>query len=489
MNQKQRTLVLLGGALVGAGALGWLAVGALQADRDKFELDAKESLLFPFDFERSVGLVVTARGETTEVARQEDAWSLISPVQGPADPNVVEGAIDRVAHLKRKALVDEKPADLKKYGLDHPRAQVTVRLAEGQVAHLELGDDSGFSGGQYARRDGKEAVLLVEGGNASLERTTLDLRDKRVLPFESQTVTGIDVRTPEGSYTLTRTGDLWRQTEPLSQRADLQTVIKVMRALQSIKAKRFAAESATDLAPFGLDNPSRQVKLTFTDHAEVTLTLGQGPAADGGLPEAFAKRSDSPIIYAVPLESAPELKQSAATLVDRTVLRFELAKVAALSFTTPSGETVLVQRKKLPLRDGGATEETWRELQPLQGDAKLWTLSGLLHNLATLRASEVFSDGKLDDKVTGLSKPRRKVALQDNAAQPLAELWVGSEAGDQVYVQAAGDDRIFKVDKVRLSELPDTGEQLLLGSPGRDGGGTGLPTPMPGLPTFTPKKP
>ena len=180
--------------------------------------------------------------------------------------------------------------------------------------------------------------------------------------------------------------------------------------------------------------------------------------------ELFAKASTGPAVFKLLVNALDSLKQTPQTLEDKTVARFDIDAVAAMTLVAGDGATILVQRKRV---DGGGLD-SWSQLSPKSGEGKAWKINGLMHNLATLRAAKV--DGSpADMKPYGLDVPRKRVTVQDNRGGALLELAVGNAGGGNVYVKAGTDPRVFEIEGYKLAALPDGAEDLLAGM--GDGGG------------------
>ena len=85
--------------------------------------------------------------------------------------------------LEIERVVDENPTDVKDYGLETPRIEIDFKADDGKASgRLLVGAKTPTGGNMYARRNDEKRVFLVaENQNASLNKSTFDLRDKSVL--------------------------------------------------------------------------------------------------------------------------------------------------------------------------------------------------------------------------------------------------------------------------------------------------------------------
>ncbi len=246
-------LVLLA---LAAGAVAFAWFGIERRDAAGAARAGTEARLFAFapaDVER---LTVAAKGDVTLLARDGRNWRVEAPVRAAAERSTVDALVDRVANLSRKAVVfaGPRPADLSRYGLAPPRAEVTLALAGGRKpAVLALGDENAFDGTLFVRA-GEGPVVLVDGeARWAIERGTFDLREKRLLPFEEGDLARVEVSAPGGGYVLAReAGPGWRLASPEAGPADAAAVARVLSAIRGLRATEFVPDRATTLpADFG----------------------------------------------------------------------------------------------------------------------------------------------------------------------------------------------------------------------------------------------
>ncbi len=85
------------------------------------------------------------------------------------------------------------------YGLTTPNEQVKITRKDGKVQTLLVGDDTPTGSGAYAKVDNDPRVFTIASYvKTSLDKTSKDLRDKRLLTFNSDKLTRVDL-TAKGS--------------------------------------------------------------------------------------------------------------------------------------------------------------------------------------------------------------------------------------------------------------------------------------------------
>ena len=458
MTQIQRSLVGLVAMLVLAGGLGYAAWNSKHAAEEKTQADEKAAQLLTFDPETVTALTVTAKEQTTVMIKTADGWRITAPLQLAGDAETIRSVLTRLSTVRRKSVVDEHPTDLAKYGLDKPVARLSVTWPGGS-SELVLGAMNDFANGEYARLGGNDAVLLLEGNHQPvLARGTFDLRDKRLVDVDPAQVKTIDVDAPPDRYTLKRDVDGWKVIAPKSEKADPTVVENVLGVALNARANAIANESDDALDTYGLGTPMAAITVTLADGKSVALGFGQ--ASPNGEKREYAHASSGHTIAQVPLDAHARLHQSLEALEDKTVSHVARDEVAAMQFTTPKGEKVLLQRKH-EKNDAGADVDVWTVLAPKPGPAKKWKMAQLLGLFANLKGTAVVGQAPADLAKFGLDKPTREASAQDGSGKELASVRFGKEDDGKVYAVADGDPRIFAVETQKANQFPNSGDDVI----------------------------
>src|SRR4029077_11262458 len=101
--------------------------------------------------------VKSAAGDQTTVEKQGKAWQVTQPAAVPADEAEISGMTSNLASLEVQRVVDEKATDLKQYGLDPARIEVTFKSA-GKDQKLLIGQKTPTGTDVYAKTPDKARV-------------------------------------------------------------------------------------------------------------------------------------------------------------------------------------------------------------------------------------------------------------------------------------------------------------------------------------------
>ena len=269
-------------------------------------------------------MTVTGAAGTLELTDEGSGWTYAMGDQsGSVDEDaLIEwlGAIK--AHRAQSFVIPAGDEELRSYGLAAPAVTITLRATEDRTETVALGAVT--SEGAYLRRDDEPAILIVPAAAAAdLEPSVARLRPRQLLELDASDITELAIRRQAATERLTREGEGWALTAPLTMPAADAEVRAVVRDLADLRAVRFVADRAQP--DHGLDAP--RVDLTFTaredgDAVEHRLRLGR--ATDEG---AFARLDGDSAVFLVEPGLARGL---AGPLVPRDLLatsRYEVTEV------------------------------------------------------------------------------------------------------------------------------------------------------------------
>ncbi len=459
MNQKTRSLVMLAtlaAAVCGVTVFAYYGIH-LEEEQESARKE-KENKLFDFDPKQVSALSVVAKGERTMVAPAEGgAWSVVSPVNTAADAETVDALLERLVALEKLTVVEEKAADLAKYGLDKPALRVVARLKDGTEHELNAGRENPFDGSVYVSVGGASDVLQLAGSfKTALEKGTLDLREKRVALFDEAHVSGLSVELGEKHYVLRREGAIWKLKSPLADRADELTVNRLLGAVRNLRALRFATDLANPVEDerYGLSAPELKVVVELRNGSRQTLVLGS--AEIDGRRTHFARRKEATSIAEVPDNLLRDLDASTFDLRNKQPLSFDRQQVKKIRVAS-GDETFELERVASAKPDAGAepgADDDWQIAGLTPAKAREWKVSGMLWALSTMKATRFADENPTDLAQYGLAQPARTIRLLGESDAPLGTLHVGKHEGEKYYVRSSTDPKVLEVSEASLRDVP-----------------------------------
>ena len=130
------------------------------------EIDARSGLLLEAVVRERITRIRIASGEerialVREGEGYDETWTLEEPVQAPANAEVIEDYLRNWEFaIPVRTLQSPNADDLKNFGMDAPKAEVTFEMGRANV-RVSLGTGSPIDGGGYVRIDDNPQVTVV----------------------------------------------------------------------------------------------------------------------------------------------------------------------------------------------------------------------------------------------------------------------------------------------------------------------------------------
>ena len=373
--------------------------------------------------------VRSENGDATTLTKGGDAWQIVSPVAANADATATIEMTRALANLEIRDVVDENPTNLEQYGLDPPRLEVVLKTSgDAMSRRLLIGDKTPAGENLYAKLASETRVLLIAASiDATFNKTTWSLRDRRVLPIDRVGVDSLEVTGPGGKVVLVRQDQEWHLTQPLRMRADLGVVSDLVARLTSAEMQSLLAPDAAQLSRCGLEKPIHVVTLG-TGSSRATLQVGSKADAS----TTCARDVSRPLVFTIETSLVDQLKKPVGEYRRKDVFAFAPHDARRIEVTR-NGETRMYERTDTS-RD---ERQAWREVSPGTREIQPERMDTALSGLSFLRA------------VTFVDTPRIKGGL----ASP--DILILVRYGDAANEERVALARIDDVPYATRREWPD----------------------------------
>ncbi len=263
-------------------------------------------------------------------------WQILQPKPLRADQDTARTLVSTLATLNADKVVEDKAADLSPYGLTSPSLDVTVLKKDGKSQDLLLGDEPPTGGGAYAKLAGDAHVYTIASYvKTSLDKTPNDLRDKRLLTFDQDKLTRVDLQPAKGEiieFGKNNQND-WQILKPKPLRADGSQVEELIRKLKDAKMDANIP-----------DEDARKAAAAFASGVKVATAT----VADAGGPQTLEVRKDKDKNYYAKSSVVDGIYKVTADLgdgLDKKVDDFRNKKLFDFGWTDPNkievGKSVL----------------------------------------------------------------------------------------------------------------------------------------------------
>jgi hypothetical protein len=253
--------------LAALGGLVWWSNKTQKAEADKPSADTAPKLLtIPEDQFSRIEIKKTG-GESTVLARdQAGKWQIAAPQKLAADQDAMSSMVSTLSSLASDRLVEEKAADLKSFGLEQPGLLVAVTKKDGKTQELIFGDETPTGSGYFAKVQGDPRVFTVASyTKSSVDKTVKDLRDKRLLTFDSDKLLRVELAAKGQSVEFGKNAqNEWQVVRPGPYRADTLQVDELIRRLRDAKMDTSISdeEARKAASAFAAGAPVATVKVT-----------------------------------------------------------------------------------------------------------------------------------------------------------------------------------------------------------------------------------
>jgi hypothetical protein len=467
---KRSTWILLGLAV--AALLGYFLLDSFQQLRQQQQ--AERARLFHFAPDTIARIEIRQQKdsqpevillERTPEGEKGSRWRIRQPIQSAALDFPVEQLLNTFSRLTPQLTLEEAN-DLAAFGLDQPRQQIALFPKEGEPYRLAIGNDNFDGSGFYAQPEGGKVVLLASSQKGSLLPSLLALRDKTLLSFDRAAVKSLQVQLAEAEVVrLQRQEETWQIVKPRVLPADDLNVDRLLSTLSRLQAVEFPAETKTELASYGLEQPSAQLTVELKDGK--TLSVALGSEKEG---QVYVITSEHPAVATLLTSTADILRADLEELRDHRLARLNPNQVGQVTLELLEERVTL---NPLP-QEKGSLEVRWENPER---PGQVVNLSSLFASLNAARAKE-FVPATDPEAQKALAAPDLTLDIAPKPETEQEPLTLSlSSAGLRAYARSSRQPDIAVLDLSTFNSI-ETEVKRLLEEKGAEEG-TPAPTASP----------
>jgi len=397
-----------------------------KAEAAKPATDAAAKILtIPEDQIKQITLKKT--GAETVVLRKGDdgKWQLTEPKPSRADQDAANSLASTLSSLNSDKLVEDKAADLSPYGLNSPTLDVTVLKKDGKSQDLYVGDEAPTGGGSYVKLANDAHVYTIASfTKTSLDKGPNDLRDKRLLTFDQDKLTRVDLQPAKGEpveFGKNNQND-WQILKPKPLRADGSQVEELIRKLKDAKMDATISDEDAKKAVAAFAAGTKVAVATVAD-ASGTMQLEVRKDKDKNY---YAKSSAVDGIYKVTADLGDGL--------DKKVDDFRNKKLFDFGWTDPNK----VQIGKATFEKAG---DKWMSGGKQMDSSSVQTVVDKLRDLASTK----FLD-------SGGGAPVLDLMVSSNNGKRVENVSI-TKQGDTYFAKRENEPSIYQLDSKAVEEL------------------------------------
>ena len=421
------------GLLVAVVLLAALGVGLYFSNKEK----AAEAAKPPSDAPPKI--LALTEGDITKVALKKKGadetvlekingkWQITAPKPYPADTDTVNQFVASTANISGDRVVEDKASNLSAYGLNSPTLEVDITGKGGKVNKFDIGDDTPTNSGSYAMLAGDPRVFTVASYvKTGLDKPLNDLRDKRLLAFDQDKLSRVELMAKKEDIEFGRDKDQWQIVKPKPLRDDGLQVDEMLRKLKDAKMDLTLSDDDAKkaAAAFSTGTPVATVKLT---EPSGTQQIDIRKVKD----DYYAKSSAVPGVFKV----TPDVGMG----VDKSLDDFRNKKLFDFGFNDPSKIQMHANGKSYDIQKGG---DDW-----FSNGKKMDSTSvqSFLDKLRDLSANKFIDSGSL-------GAPTTDITVVSNNGKLTERLLIAKQGSDYV-AQRENEPALYGLDAKTVDDL------------------------------------
>jgi len=372
-------------------------------------------------------------GEDTVLAKNDSGvWSITAPKPLPADQSSVASITTAASNLAADRTIDDNVTDLASYGLAPAADEVIFKLKDGKTKTLLIGDSNPTGNDVYAKvSDDPHLYTMGSSSKTTFDKESKDLRDKRLLTFDQEKATRVELNAKKESIEFGRINQTdWQILKPKPLRADGFAVEELVRKLKE-------ANMDTSLSP----EDAKKAAATWATATPVATVKVTDPGGTQTIEIRKVKTKDAEDYYAKSsaVEGVYKVSKDLGIAVDKGLDDFRNKKVFDFGFSDPTS---------IEFKDG-----TRSAMYQKSGDK--WTLNGKTMDSTTIQA--------LVDKLrdlpatkfvdTGFGVAQVQIAVVSNDGKRTERVSIAPGTDGKFVARREGEAAMYELDGNTVAEL------------------------------------
>jgi hypothetical protein len=363
-------------------------------------------------------------GEVQDLKREDGKWRILQPKELRADQDAVSSMVTSLGALTADKTIEDNAADLKPYGLDAPALEITVTKKDGKTAGILVGDSTPTNSGSYAKLpDSPKVYTIASFVKTGLDKTVNDLRDKRLLTFDSDKLTRVQLQTKGPAIEFGKNGqNEWQILKPQPLRADSTQVDALVSKLKDAK-----------MDPTVSDEDARKAAAAFASGVKIAVATVSDSSGDQTL-ELHQDKDKNYYAKSSVVEGIFKLPTDAGDALNKSLDDFRNKKLFDFGFSDPS---------KLELKGAVYTKsgDKWMAGAKSMDNT---TVQNLIDKLRDLTATR-FAD-------KGAGDPVFEATVTSNSGKKVEKVTIRKQ-GTGYFAQRDGEPSIYELDGKSVDDL------------------------------------
>jgi hypothetical protein len=366
-------------------------------------------------------LIQKPGGENIDLKKENGKWTMTQPKPLAADQDSVSSLVSTLSNVSADTTVEDKATDLASYGLAKPALEVQITPKNGKTVKLQIGDDTPTNSGAYAKlAEDPHVYTIASYVKSSIDKKPDDLRDKRLLTFDQDKLTSVELSAKGQPVTFGKNNqNEWTIVKPKPLRADGSAVDTLIGKLKD-------AQMDLSTAP---DEAAKKYAES-TKVASATVTDNNGP-------QTLEVRKDKDNNYyakSSAVEGVYKVSSDVGDALNKGLDDFRNKKLFDFGFSDPT---------KLDVKGVTYTKsgDKWMSGSKTMDNGSVQNLIDKLRDLTATKFAE-----------TGGGQPVFDATVTSNNGKRVEKVTI-SKQGDKYFAQREGEPSIYELDAASVDGL------------------------------------
>jgi hypothetical protein len=363
--------------------------------------------------------------ELTLTKNDAGKWQITAPKQLRADQDAVSSMLSTLSALNADRLIEDKASNLDQYGLTRPSIEVDVTEKNKKSEKLLIGDETPAGSAAYAAVGGELRVFTVASYNKnSFDKGSKDLRDKRLMTFESDKISRVELLAKKQAIEFGRNKEQWQIVKPGPFRADGFQVDELVRNLSDAKM---------DLS--GGDGGKKAAAAFNSGAAVATAKVTD---ASGTQELQLRKNKDDYYAKSSVVEGVYKVSSGVGAGLDKTVDDFRNKKIFDFGYADPDKVDLHDGSKSYSLSRSG---EDWSSNATKMDANSVRTLVGKIRDLSASK----FVDA-------GFTASSMDITVASNDGKRVEKILIAKN-GDRFVAKRENEPALYELNAADVTEL------------------------------------
>jgi uncharacterized protein DUF4340 len=421
---KWRNLII--GVIILSGLGGFVYFYEFRGEAKREQARQKAEKLFDVKDEAVALLIIQRGSEKTVIDQQNGRWVIESPVSAPADQAAINEIVRNISSAtSTRSLAGAQ--NLSEYGLQPPKIHTEFKTRPGASFSMDLGEKDFSENNVYARASSRTDVVLVSSYLfSSLDKSLMQLRDRKIMEVDPEKVTQIDFVSKGEQVMAQKLRAEWKLTQPVSARGDPSGISSYLGDVSSSEASEFVDKPESSLKSIELDPPAGTLILLEgegTQAKQKKLLLG---AKKGD--QVYARLEGSSAIFKISAIVADKIRPVVFKLRDKQIVTVKAADLQHVLIQLENGVYEFDREN--------SKDSKWKVVLPKDLAGKQPREWKFWFPLEDMKSDEILDPPASQEKAALFFKPAVRVTLVDRSNHQ-SELRFSKPEKESVWIRSS----------------------------------------------------